>query len=149
MNEYIQKKALEIALKGTNKVLVDANELVELRLLKSKQSATVPLTQAELTMKQLGSYIPSFEVLSGKPDSFKREVGLFCSNLVKSETWKYLIDHLKQDQVNLSLFSDDNTAPNRNEQFTRGSINGIYIVEDQVLKLGMAFDEVSKKGISA
>jgi len=147
MNKYIKKLAKKITLEDTNMVLVDANELVELRLAKSRASQVQPLTQAELTMKQLGSYLPNFEMLNTQPDSFKNEIGLFCSNLRKTEAWKYLITHLKQDQVNLSLFSDDASAPNRNEQFTRGSINGIYVVEDQVERLGMSYDE-NNRGIS-
>ncbi len=147
MNKYLKKLAKKITLEGTNMVLVDANELVELRLLKSKVNEVKPLTQAELTMKQLGSYLPNFTELNKQPEQFRIEIGLFCSNLRKSEEWKYLITHLKQDQVNLSLFSDDVSAPNRNEQFTRGSINGIYVVEDQVERLGISYDE-NNRGIS-
>lgn len=147
MNKYIKKIAKKIALEDTNMVLVDANELVELRLIKSNASRVQPISQAQLTMMQLGSYLPNFEMLNNKPDAFKNDIGLFCSNLRKSEAWQYLITHLKQDQVNLSLFSDDASAPNRNEQFIRGSINGIYVVEDQVDRLGMSYDE-NNKGIS-
>lgn len=147
MNKYIKKLAKKIALEDTNMVLVDANELVELRLAKSKLNDVKPLSQAQLTMLQLGSYLPNFEMLNTQSEQFRNEIGLFCSNLRKTEAWKYLINHLKQDQVNLSLFSDDVSAPNRNEQFTRGSINGIYVVEDQVERLGMSYDE-NNKGIS-
>lgn len=147
MNKYIKGIAKKYALKDTNMVLVDANELVELRLAKSNASRVQPLSQAQLTMVQLGSYLPNFQMLNTQPEQFRKDIGLFCSNLRKSEAWKYLITHLKQDQVNLSLFSDDASAPNRNEQFTRGSINGIYVVEDQVETLGLSYDE-NNKGIS-
>jgi hypothetical protein len=142
MNKYIKNLAKKIALKDTNMVLVDAQELVDLRLTKSDTQTVKPLTPEQLTMKQLGSYLPNFEVLANQPESFRREIGLFCSNLRKSEAWKYLITHLKQDQVNLSLFSPER----KSEDFVRGSINGIFVVDEQVESLGISYDE-NNKGI--
>jgi hypothetical protein len=98
------------------------------------------LSIEKLTMKQLGSYIPDFIDLSRKGDEFKTRIGLMCSNLIATEEWNYLITHLKQDQVNLSLFSDEP----KDDKFVRGSINGIYVVDDQVRKLGETFNSTNK-----
>ncbi len=140
MNKYIKNLAKKITLKDSNMVLVDAQELLDLRLAKSRTAPT--LTPEQLTMKQLGTYLPNFETLAEKPEQFKREIGLFCSNLRKSEAWKYLIEHLKQDQVNLLLFSEQR----KSEDYSRGSINGIYVVADQIESLGMSYDELNKSG---
>lgn len=143
MNKYIKNLAKKITLKDSNMVLVDAQELLDLRLAKSRAAQQV-LTPEQLTMKQLGTYLPNFEALAEKPEQFKREIGLFCSNLRKSEAWKYLIEHLKQDQVNLLLFSPER----KSEDYARGSINGVYVVADQIDSLGMSYDELNKGGSS-
>lgn len=142
MNKYIKKLTQKYAVKDTNMVLVDAQELLDLRLAKSRATQQT-LTPEQLTMKQLGTYLPNFETLAQKPEQFKRDIGLFCSNLRKNESWKYLIEHLKQDQVNLLLFSEQR----KSEDYARGSINGIYVVADQIDSLGMSYDELNK-GIS-
>lgn len=143
LNKYIKDRARKIALQDTNMVMVDANELLELRNARAAMQGKM-LSPEHLTMKQLGSYIPSFEVLANKPEAFKLEIGLFCSNLLKSESWKYLMEHLKQDQVNLLLFSEQR----KSEDYVRGSINGIYVVADQVESLGMSYNELNKSKIN-
>lgn len=149
MNKYISNfkdRLINWGIKGTDRVVISSKELIRLQLI--ELNVKKPITVEHLTMKQLGSYVPNFEMLSSKTDSFKNDMGIFCSNLLKSSMWTYLINHLKQDQVNLSLFSDDKSAPNRNDNFTRGSINGIYVVEDQISTLGIFYDDQLKKKIS-
>jgi hypothetical protein len=86
------------------------------------------LTQGQLTREQLGSYLPSFEFLSDKSDSFKSGTEVTAHQLSLNPHWKHLIEHLKQEQVNKLLFSE----PMMSLEFIRGSINGIYLVEELV-----------------
>lgn len=141
---FIEQKETDKLIKLTLEVLELKKKLADYNARDLAKSKEMPLTPEKLTMMQLGSYVPSFEPLWAKSDEFKRGVGSTCSQLVQSEGWKYLIEHLKQDQVNLYLFNEDE---NRDEKFVRGSINGIYIVDEQVRTLGMAYDE-SQKGIN-
>ena len=85
---------------------------------------------------QLGSYLPSFKTLAGQSDDFKRNIGRMCYELTQGEGWRYLIEHLKQDQVNLYFFNDENS---KSEEFVRGSINGIYIVDEQINNLADSY----------
>ena len=144
MNKFIaglKGKLLQYALRGTNLMTVDANHLVDLRMNQARD--TVPtLSKEHLTMKQLGSYIPNFESLDKKPDSFKNAVGLMCRNLALTEEWKFLINQLKQDQVNLYLFDENR----KDENYVRGSINGIYVVDDIVNSLGNNYEQRLQSG---
>ena len=140
-----KKKTLDASIKGTNLVTIDARELTDLRLAVSNARATAqqtPLTKGQLTQQQLGSYLPNFVELAKKPDDFKNSLGLLCKNLIASEEWQYLIEHLKQDQVNLSLFGEERKP----DDWVRGSINGIYVVDDMVSTLGRNFDQRMKEG---
>jgi len=121
-------------------VVIDAKDYADMRL-RSLEAAQAMSPEA-LTMKQLGSYIPNFKPLSGKPDSFKNAIGAFCMNTMKSNEWQYLITHMKQDQVNTALFTEGKTVV---DPFIRGSINGIYIVADQISTLGMGYEERMNK----
>lgn len=144
MNKFIaglKSKILSHAIKGTNLMLVDANTLVDMRM-KSMEEKQEPLSREHLTMKQLGSYIPNFETLDKKPDSFKNAVGLMCRNLMLTEEWQYLVNHLKQDQVNLYLFDENR----KDENYVRGSINGIYVVDDMVNSLGSNYEQRLQSG---
>ena len=151
MNEKIYKLKLKIIrlLKPDNWVMIGADEYADLRAKaiprkQAVQEEVHALTREALTMKQLGSYVPSFEVLAEKDDTFKNSLGMICSNLLRQPEWKYLMDHLKQDQVNISLFSEEKTFT---DPWVRGSINGIYVVEEQVRLLGNGFDDRKKKGL--
>lgn len=84
------------------------------------------LTQGQLTREELGSYLPSFEYLADKPNSFKEGSELMAHQLYRSEHWKHIVNHLKQEQVNKLLFSE----PGQSLEFIRGSINGIYMFEE-------------------
>lgn len=121
-----------------NETVVDGSELIALRL---KKEAT-PLTKAELTLLQLGSYIPSFKGLVGKTDEFKMGMAAFCKQTADSDYWKFLMIHLKQDQVNNSLFNSE-VPPS--DDFMRGSINGIWIVDEQIKLLGSSKENEKKK----
>ena len=120
-------------------IVVDATEYISL---KSKKTPSV-MEKAELTQHQLGSYVPSFEVLTGKKDDFKLGLSTFCKNTMDSSYWPYLIDHLKQDQVNNLLFNPPETRPS--EDFVRGSINGIYIVDEQIRLLASSTKNKGKQ----
>lgn len=123
-------------------------ELVEVRKkLREEQEKNkiTPLSKGELTMKQLGSFVPSFEVIAQKTNDEKLAIGAMCSQIIASSFWKYLIDHLKQDQVNLFLFDDNR----KSEDFVRGTINGIYVVDEQINLLGTAYDDKQRKGMTS
>jgi len=118
---------------GKNEIVVDVNEYLALKL----KEEVKPLTMAQLTQHQLGSYLPNFKHISLQTDQFKNDLGLFCKETSKSETWVWLITHLKQDQVNNLLF-----MPNRpSEEWIRGSINGISVVEDIITSLASGYKE--------
>lgn len=85
-----------------------------------------------LLMMQLGTYIPDFKDLSMQNNDFKRALQNICNNLSESEHWKFLMTQLKQEQVNKFLFEEY-----KSEDFVRGTINGLYIVEDLVNSLGV------------
>lgn len=142
----IKDSLTTLALKGSNLVTIDAKELADLRLRaldKATEKPVEPLSRAHLTMQQLGSYLPNFEVLGNKTDDFKNRLGRLCRELILSEEWQYLITHLKQDQVNISLFSDER----KDENWVRGSINGIYVVDDQINMLGKNYEQRLKEGL--
>ncbi len=119
-----------------DQLVVDASEYVSLKL-KKEQS---PLSKAELTQHQLGSFIPSFKFLADQTDDYKVAMSTFCRQVFESPYWTYLIDSLKQAQVNNLLF--DPSRPS--EEWVRGSINGIYIVEEEIKILASA-DKDNKK----
>lgn len=119
-----------------DQLVVDASEYVSLKL-KKEQS---PLSKAELTQHQLGSFIPSFKFLVDQTDDYKVSMSTFCRQVFESPYWTYLIDSLKQAQVNNLLF--DPSRPS--EEWVRGSINGIYIVEEEIKILASA-DKDNKK----
>lgn len=119
-----------------DQLVVDASEYVSLKL-KKEQS---PLSKAELTQHQLGSFIPSFKFLADQTDDYKTSMSTFCRQVFESPYWAYLIDSLKQAQVNNLLF--DPSRPS--EEWVRGSINGIYIVEEEIRLLASA-DKDNKK----
>lgn len=98
--------------------------LVEYERMRKEQK----LTQGQLTREELGSYLPSFQFLADKPDSFKEGSELMAHQLSKSEHWRHLLNHLKQEQVNKLLFSEEGQSL----EFIRGSINGIYMFEELV-----------------
>lgn len=129
---------------ATNMVLIDATELADLRLRALDNAIQVPLSKEHLTMKQLGSYLPNFEFIGSKSDAFKNSIGLMCRNLIQSEEWKYLIEHLKQDQVNLAFFTE---GVKSTDDWVRGSINGVYIVDDQINTLGASYLDREKQGL--
>lgn len=117
----------------------------EIAILKSRlaqKEEVKPLTPAELTMRQLGSYLPNFKGLENKPQAFKLAVGKMCSDLSMLDGWQYLITNLKQDQVNTYLFTNEEK---KSEEFMRGSINGIYIVEEQIRLLGSGYTQYVEK----
>lgn len=146
MNKFIdniKKKVREASMKGTNMVLIDAQELLDLKARAIAKAETKPLTSAQLTMLQLGSYIPNFEALAAKPDDFKNRLGRLCRELMLSEEWQYLITHLKQDQVNNAFFVEGVTVT---DPFVRGSINGVYVVDEQIGILGRNYDQRLKEG---
>lgn len=113
-----------------DQLVVDASEYLALKLKKEQ----TPLSKAQLTQHQLGSYIPSFKVLADQTDDFKTAMSTFCRQTIDSTYWKYLIEHMKQDQVNNLLFVD----PKPSDDWVRGSINGIYIVDEQIKLLASA-----------
>lgn len=113
-----------------DQLVVDASEYIALKI-KKEQSL---LSKAQLTQHQLGSYIPSFKVLADQTDDFKTAMSTFCRQTIDSTYWKYLIEHMKQDQVNNLLFVD----PKPSDDWVRGSINGIYIVDEQIKLLASA-----------
>lgn len=118
---------------------------VEIAILKGRlaqKDEVKPLTPAELTMRQLGSYLPNFKGLENKPQAFKLAVGKMCSDLSMLDGWQYLITNLKQDQVNTYLFTNEEK---KSEEFMRGSINGIYIVEEQIRLLGSGYTQYVEK----
>ena len=118
-----------------DQLVVDASEYVSLKA-KKEQSL---LSKAELTQHQLGSYLPSFKFLADQTDDYKMGMSTFCRQTFESPYWKFLMDSLKQGQVNNLLFD-----PNRpSEEWVRGSINGIYIVEEEIKLLASA--EVTNK----
>lgn len=136
IKKYIIRKLI-----GDNKQIVESDKYTGLllELVDAKKAlAERPLTKGELTMKQLGSYLPNFKELSMQTDEFKTNVARTCADLMKNEFWQYLITHLKQDQVNLYFFNDEER---KSEEFVRGSINGIYIVDELVNRLGVSFKQ--------
>jgi len=135
-------KSIQLFLKrfrflGKGETVVDMSEYISLKLKKEAK----PLTMAELTQYQLGSYVPSFKPLADQKDDFKLAMVTFCKQTKDSKYFKYLIEHLKQDQVNNFVFNPTELRPS--EEFMRGSINGIYVVEEQIALLGSA-DENKK-----
>lgn len=145
MTEYINKlrnKLINLLL-TEDKVVLDSKEYVELnvRATKPKGAVVEPLSREQLTMKQLGSYVPSFTPLAEKSDDFKQSLALLCNQLSKSTEFQYLIDHLKQDQVNLYLFDEEK----KTDDWVRGSINGIYVVDEQIRLLGSGYKPAEKK----
>ena len=64
----------------------------------------------------------------------------FCKQTFDSPYWQFLIESLKQEQVNNLLFVN----PRPSEEWVRGSINGIYIVEEEIRLLASA-DKDNKK----
>jgi len=134
----IKNKLVNLGLKGTNNVLIDAKELADLKIRALDNLGRTPLSKAQLTQLQLGTYIPNFEDLSKKPDDFKNKIGRMCRDLVRSEEWEYLITHLKQEQVNKSLFTE---GISYTEDFIRGTINGIYVVDANINDLGSNYDQ--------
>jgi hypothetical protein len=80
--------------------------------------------------------LPTFEFLADKPDSFKSGTELIAHQLRMSEHWRHLIMNLKQEQVNKLLFSEEGMSL----EFIRGSINGIYMVEEIVNNLAASRD---------
>lgn len=141
MFESIKKKILKDELNQTNMVMIDAKELAALRL---RATDTRKLTPEQLTQHQLGSYVPNFVDISKQSDAFKNSLGQLCSNLMNAPEWEYLMNHLKQDQVNRALFTEGITV---NDGYVRGSINGIYVVDDIVGSLGISYDERAKAGM--
>lgn len=96
------------------------------RLLEKNKELSNTFTKYQLTMAQLGTFLPNFESLSEKGDDFKNSLSLVCYNLTLAPQWSWLIDRLKQDQVNGYLFDPER----KSEDFMRGTINGIYVVEE-------------------
>mgnify|MGYP003480245041 CR=1 FL=1 len=119
-----------------DQLVVDASEYVSLKL-KKEQST---LSMAELTQHQLGSFIPSFKFLADQTDDYKVSMSTFCKQIFDSPYWQFLIESLKQEQVNNLLFVN----PRPSEEWVRGSINGIYIVEEEIRLLASA-DKDNKK----
>lgn len=134
-------------LKPSDKVLIDSREYADLKIatFKPAQKTEAPMSRQQLTMLQLGSYLPNFEMLASKPQDFKNSVGVMCDNLIRTAEWQYLVEHLKQDQVNKSLFTE---GISYTDDFIRGSINGIYVVDEQIRLLGMSHQENVRKGIA-
>ena len=122
---------------GKDELVVDASEYVALKIKASQKQA---LSQAELTQHQLGSYIPSFKFLADQTDDYKTSMSTFCKQTFDSPYWQFLIESLKQEQVNNLLFVN----PRPSEEWVRGSINGIYIVEEEIRLLASA-DKDNKK----
>lgn len=129
-------------------VLVNATEYAQLRLELStlRQKALgphiQPATKYELVQKELGSYIPNLEPLDTKSDEFKNALGRLCREVNLSPEFQYLLTHMKQDQVNLSLFQE-----RKSEDWVLGSINGVYIVEEQIRLLGDNYQDRLSKGL--
>ena len=119
-----------------DQLVVDASEYVSLKI-KKEQS---PLSKAELTQHQLGSYLPSFKFLADQTDDYKTGMSTFCKQTLDSPYWEFLINSLKQEQVNNLLFNP--TRPS--EEWVRGSINGIYVVEKEIRLLASS-DKDNKK----
>lgn len=135
IKQYILNKLL-----GNNEIVADKDEVLRLRAeilaLQSKLKTVTPLSKGELTMKQLGSYIPSFKGLANESEDLKKEVGRACYEVTQSKGFAYLMDNLKQDQVNLYFFNDENS---KSEEFVRGSINGIYVVDEQIKQFASTY----------
>lgn len=138
--DYIISKLLRKGEKITT-TQEELNLKTEIASLRAKL-AVKPLSRGELTMMQLGSYVPNFEGLATKSDEFKKAVGRVCFDLMRSESWKFLITQLKQDQVNLYFFNEDEK---KSEEFVRGSINGIYIVDEQINSLATSYAQYIDK----
>lgn len=130
------------SLLSKSEMVVSVTDYVELKQKKYPTTKEViPLTPAKLTQQQLGSYLPNFNTLNSKTDEYKSQLGAVCKTLINSEHFNYLMDHLKQDQINLYLFGENKPK----EDWVRGSINGIYVVADMVHELGIAHQENEKK----
>lgn len=141
MFKKIKTKIIE-ALLSKSDMIVPANSYAELVTRKFEPTKIGELlTKEQLTMKQLGSYIPNFIVLNSKSEQFKVELGQICKTLINSEHFKYLMEHLKQDQVNNLLFQEKKPT----DDWVRGSINGIYVVEDIIKQLGISAQENTPK----
>lgn len=120
------------------------NDFARNAIRKDSGEDTGKCTPEQLLMKQLGSYIPSFEPLEGKSDEFKNSLGRLCREMLLSPEFQYLIDHLKQDQVNIDLFGE---GEKKDKMFVRGSINGIYIVDEQIRLLAIGYIDRLSKGL--
>lgn len=133
MFSTIQSTIKRLVFLKKNEIIVDASVYAE--LIVKKDSKDIPLSKAKLTQAQLGSYIPDFKDISLQSDEFKNDMGALCKTLVDSKHWNYILNYLKQGQVNTYLFGEVKPS----EDWVRGSINGIYVVEDIVLSLGTSY----------
>lgn len=131
---------------STHKIITyDEFVSLTMQLNEARASSKARLSKQELTMLELGSYLPSFVPLMGKSDDFKSALGLVCDTINQSQELQYLFDHIKQDQVNKSLFTE---GVSYTDDFVRGSINGIYVCEEQIKLLGLNWRENVKKGLA-
>jgi len=142
--EKIRIYLLNILLKSTEEIKEKNSDLklqAEIAQLRARL-ATQPLTRGELTMKQLGSYLPNFKGIASQTDDFRRNLGRLCYQISQSSEWQYLMTNLKQDQVNTYIFTDEER---KSEDFMRGSINGIYIVDEQVNGFAQGYAKLVEK----
>lgn len=126
---------------GKDEIVVNASEYLALKL----KEEVKPLTKAQLTQHQLGSYLPNFDDISTKTDEFKHELAKFCKIASESEHFNWLITSLKQGQVDNLLFLSDRPS----EEWVRGTINGIYNVDTVIKNLAAGYIEskgLPKKG---
>lgn len=135
MFNTIQSTIKRLRLIKNNEIVVDASEHAELVV--NRKDKNIPISKAKLTQVQLGSYIPDFKDISLQSDEFKHDLGALCKTLVDSEHWKYLLNYLKQGQINGYLFNENKPS----EDWVRGSINGIYVVDDIVVSLGASYKD--------
>lgn len=123
------KKELD-ALKAENVNL--KLELLE-ALQKAKTAQHREFTKGDVLRDQLGSFIPDFKFLEDKGDADKERYQILCFTLFENPEFLYLLDHLKQSQVHKYIFeggvSDD---------FMRGTVNGVYLVQELINLLGNA-----------
>lgn len=101
---------------------------VEVSALRRETAEQPNDTLALLTKLQMGSYLPNLVSISKQSDEFKSALYQACWAISQTPQWDWLMTQLKQDQVNMYLFEEEH----KSEDFMRGTINGIWVVEEQV-----------------
>jgi len=132
------KKAIQTitSIIKTNRKLRKELTLTQLALLEKKQTIKDMslYSKEQLTMKQLGVYIPTYQGLSNE---YKDALGAFAQSISLNDNHIFIrfIDDLIQGQAHY-MIQNSNT-----DNYTRGVISGLYNVKHELQRIGDLYSQ--------